>query len=96
MATWKSQFTWKCRDDNTQYHPGSFEEYRWEYNTNCDSLSIIKQSPDRFCAYSGKQIPNEVQTTYLSQDEAKSLYRCLRDWIRVYRGEKALAEADEP
>lgn len=94
MATWNSSKSFKCRNDHTSYTPGSFEELSWSYNTTCDSLVIEHKKPDRFCAYMGKKYEQEEEKSYYGQDEAKCLYRCLRDWIKVYCGDRDLARID--
>ncbi len=95
MATWASSKKFECENHNSSYPNGDKDYYEWTYQTSTDVLNIVKNNVYQTCAYGQGEYEPQITPSLYCVDEAHALYRCLRNWIRVYEGEKCLESLDK-
>lgn len=91
MATWKSGACFPFR----RSHETGDGNWRWEYRTASDALSLIRDLPKSEDAYGHGEILARCDTFYFWNEEAQALYKAMRHWLLRYEGERILARLDD-
>lgn len=80
MAKWKSEKRFSFFKDYSSTHDRYFT---WDYNTNVDVLTIRETWSAYIPDFGRTELAGEDER-HLSNEEAKALYYCLKDWIQNY------------
>lgn len=64
-------------------------------NEKLRAEQVKEDIPELTCAYGTRTYPANVNRELMGRPKAFALYQALRDWIRVYEGEKTLERLDQ-
>lgn len=89
MATWTNTRLFACCDST-----GDLEgRVGWSYNTVADILTLKTHWNGGVIGW-GTVVPTQTEEIVLGASEAEAIYKAMREWVRVYHGEKVLSRLD--
>lgn len=93
MATWNSSKKFEYQTGHKSYN-GDHDFFEWEYQTTADILTIRNTAVDGQDAYGHGAVKGWTREDHMGPKEAEALYLALRNWLRVYCGDRSLARLD--